>query len=360
VDAVTKWPGALRILETFPEVNVAMCNRATSNAAPGALAIMGAVMWRSVRGAVVLCAVAVACAPEPPVPARTVVRFTVGTPGGGIYTLADALVREYQASFPDLDIEVRDRPADVNNATTVARGDADFAFSYADAAYTAYVAGARQAEPAVDQIRGVAVLQLAPIHLVVGRHVAARGVRDLAGLRVGIGPPMGSTQIEAVLLLEAYGVDRSRMRLESGPFDRAAEQLSRGELDAFFEVATYPADSVRLALSDGAVLLPLNGPIIDALRRESVFLNPTIIPAGAYPGQSTPIHTLGVHNLLVCRRDLDEHLVHEFTRHLFELLPSLVTEQDSLRLVDLRQAPATPIPLHAGAARYYRERELAR
>jgi TRAP-type uncharacterized transport system substrate-binding protein len=31
-----------------------------------------------------------------------------------------------------------------------------------------------------------------------------------------------------------------------------------------------------------------------------------------------------------------------------------------LRLVDLQQAPATPIPLHPGAARYYRERELAR
>jgi len=74
---------------------------------------------------------------------------------------------------------------------------------------------------------------------------------------------------------DAYGVDRSRMRLESGQFDQAAEQLS----------------------------------IIDALRRESVFLNPTVIPAGAYPAQSAPIHTLGVHNLLDCRRDLDEHLV---------------------------------------------------
>ena len=307
-----------------------------------------------------LCALAVACTPEPPAPTRSVVRFTVGTPGGGIYTLADALVREYRASFPDLDVELRDRPAAVNNVTTVARGDAEFAFSYADAAYTAYVAGARQADPAADQIRAIAVLQLAPIHLVVGRHVAARSVRDLAGLRVGVGPPMSSTLLEAVFLLDAYGVDRSQMRLESGPFDEAAEQLSRGTLDAFFEIATYPAASVRRALSDGAVLLPLNGEVIEALRRQSVFLNPTVVPAGAYPGQSAPIHTLGVHNLLVCRRDLDEALVYEFTRRLFELLPRLVTEQDSLRLVDLRQAPATPIPLHAGAARYYRERELAR
>src|SRR6185369_3109027 len=109
-----------------------------------------------------------------------------------------------------------------------------------------------------------------------------------------------------------------------------------------------------------ATLVPLEGPVIDVLRHQSVFLNRTVVPANTYPGQLTPIHTLGVHNLLVCRRDLNESLVHELTGRLFELLPSLVTDQDSLRLVDLHQAPATPIPLHDGAARYYRERELER
>jgi TRAP transporter TAXI family solute receptor len=317
-------------------------------------------MLRSLLAAAVPCAVALACASEPPRPARAVVRFTVGTPGGGIYALADALVREYRRSFPNLDFVVRDRPTAVGNVTTVARGDADFAFSYADTAYSAYVAGARGPVPPIDQIRGVAVLQLAPIHLVVGHHVAARSIRGLAGLRVGVGPPMSSTLLEASLLLDTYGVDRSQMHLESLPFDQAAERLSRGTLDAFFEIASYPAESVRRALSDGATLVPLEGPVIDVLRHQSVFLNRTVIPAHTYPRQATSIHTLGVHNLLVCRRDLDEGLVHELTGRLFELLPSLVTDQDSLRLVDLHQAPATPIPLHDGAARYYRERELER
>jgi len=38
------------------------------------------------------------------------------------------------------------------------------------------------------------------------------------------------------------------------------------------------------------------------------------------------------------------------------MLPSL----SMLALMDVDQAPATPIPLHDGAARYYRERELSR
>jgi TRAP-type uncharacterized transport system substrate-binding protein len=72
------------------------------------------------------------------------------------------------------------------------------------------------------------------------------------------------------------------------------------------------------------------------------------------------IRDMGVLYLLVCARDLDEPLVYNLTRRFFEVLPSLVPQQDSLRLVDLQQVAATPIPLHPGAARYYRERELAR
>ena len=46
------------------------------------------------------------------------------------------------------------------------------------------------------------------------------------------------------------------------------------------------------------------------------------------------------------------------TRRFFDALPSLSSSQDALRFIDLEQAPAMPIPLHEGAARYYREREL--
>ena len=60
------------------------------------------------------------------------------------------------------------------------------------------------------------------------------------------------------------------------------------------------------------------------------------------------------------RRDLDETLVYDLTRRFFEALPSLSSSQGALRFMDLDQAPATPIPLHDGAARFYRERELLR
>jgi len=319
---------------------------------------MGRILRRS---AVVLCAVAVAaaaaCTTQSPPPTHAVVRFTIGSPGGGLYPLGQALVKDYRKSFPELEVEIREYPATV---AAVARGDADVTLGYADVVYTTFVGNALEGAPPSDRVRGMAMLQVAPIHLVVGAHTTARSVRDLAGLRVGVGQALSSTQLEAETLLEAYHVDRSRMRLEPLPYEVAAERLSQGTLDAFFIVASYPAESVRRAMAQGAVLVPLDGPVIESLRHESLFLQPTVIPASTYPGQREAVHSLGVHNLLVCARDLDEQLVYDLTRRFFDVLPSLVPQQDSLRLVDLQQVAATPIPLHPGAARYYRERELAR
>jgi TRAP-type uncharacterized transport system substrate-binding protein len=51
--------------------------------------------------------------------------------------------------------------------------------------------------------------------------------------------------------------------------------------------------------------------------------------------------------------------VYELTDALFDVFPDLSSERLTLQM-DLEQAPATPIPLHEGAARYYRERELTR
>jgi TRAP transporter TAXI family solute receptor len=96
------------------------------------------------------------------------------------------------------------------------------------------------------------------------------------------------------------------------------------------------------------------------LRQAYPFFSRAVIPSGTYPGQGKAVRTIGVDSLLVCRADLSEALVHDLTQRLFEILPLLSSSQQSLGPIDLDRAPATPIPLHAGAARYYRERELSR
>jgi TRAP-type uncharacterized transport system substrate-binding protein len=64
--------------------------------------------------------------------------------------------------------------------------------------------------------------------------------------------------------------------------------------------------------------------------------------------------------LLAARADLDAAVVRRVTATLFDMLPRLSRELRFLRSMEIERASATPIPLHPGAALYYREKELGR
>lgn len=304
-----------------------------------------------------LAAVSVASCQRPvPPAARQVVRVTTGTPGAGFYPLSQALAAAWAKAFPSLDVQVQDSAGSVSNVEALQRGAADVGLAYADVAYTAYVGRLGDRPHAFDALRGIAVLELTPVHLVVRRDRAITDAASLRGRRVAVGPAGSGSALTAQIVLKALGIEMDDIRVEALRYNEAAARLGAGTIDALFVTGSDPVESVRAAVRAGARLVPLTGPAIERLRHDYPFYRHTVIHGGTYPGQAEPVATIGVDNLLVCRAGLDEGTVHDLTRQFFAALPALST----LNFMDLDQAPATPIPLHDGAARYYRERELSR
>jgi uncharacterized protein len=297
-----------------------------------------------------------ACHQTQPPPARRVLRLTTGTPGARFQPLGQALAAAYATAFPGVDVRSRESDGSVANVDILQRGEADVGLSYADVAYMAYVGrlGGRQ-RPFTD-LRGLAVLELAPVHLVVAARSPIMDATGLRGQRVAVGPAGSGSALTAQIVLKALGIEAPAVRVESLRYNEAAARLAAGTIDALFVTGTDPVDAVLTSTTGGARLLPLSGRAIDKLRHDYPFFRPTVIPGGTYPGHPASVHTIGVDNLLVCRRGLDEAMAHDLTRAFFSALPLLPMPN----FVDLEQAPATPIPLHEGAARYYRERELFR
>jgi len=145
------------------------------------------------------------------------------------------------------------------------------------------------------------------------------------------------------------------------PLENLPEALESKRVTGAFVLAGYPLE----ILNESARKVPLRlleiGPEVAArIRAQYPFLKPWVIPANTYVGQHEPIRTVAVEYLLVCRDDLDEKLVYVLTKALFEGLPRFAQDHEKGWHVDADWASATPVPLHAGAARYYRERELLR
>ena len=240
------------------------------------------------------------------------------------------------------------------------RGAADLGFAFADVTYLAFVGRLDEEPRPFDRLRGVAVLQLTVVHVLIRPGSGITSIEQLRGRRVALGPTGSGTAITAKVLLEAFGVPIAEVRGEYLPFLQSANGVVRGELDAAFVSAGYPAESVLTATRGGANLLEVSGPVVERLRTNYPFLRVALIPAGTYPTVRGPVHTVGIDTLIACSTDLTETLVYRLTKTFFDVLPELATQVDALRRMDLARAPATPIPLHDGAARYYRERELLR
>jgi TRAP transporter TAXI family solute receptor len=289
---------------------------------------------------------------------RTVMRLATGPRGGGFFPLGEQVAGTLGALMPNVDIQTIASSGAVSNLEAVQRGDADLGFTFADVAYIAFNGQLDDNRVSFDRLRGIAVLQLTPISLVARAGAGIKGPGDLRGRRVAVGPLGSGTALTANLILHAFGLDPPAVHVESISFQEAATRVLAGTVDAMFDNAIGQSDSLKRATEGGARPVPIEGPAVDRLRHDYPFFKVMILPREMYPRTSRGVHTIGVDGLLICRRDLDEGLVYEVTKKLFGSPQS--PSDSGLGLMDLDQAPATPIPLHDGAARYYRERELSR
>lgn len=232
------------------------------------------------------------------------------------------------------------------------RGTIDFSMPLADVAYLAYSGQLEEMPGRFDQLRGMAVLNLNTVHLVAGGHTTVRTIGDLRGLNISLGPPGSAIAPIAEQLLKAHGISLNDVDGKRLPNPQFADNLARRRIDAAFVTFPLPNAGVTTVAKGGARLVEIAGPAIEELRTRYPYLKRTVIPRLTYPNQHEPVHTIGVDVLLVCRADLDERVV-------YRLLEAYFATRPATRPPDLERAPATPIPLHPGAARYYRQRELA-
>jgi uncharacterized protein len=288
-----------------------------------------------------------------------VVRVLTALAGGGFHSLAVELVNAYRQAMPGVTFETAPSPSAPGSVEAVHLGTADLSFAFADYVYFAYEGRLKTGQPPYDRLRAIADLGATPVQLIVRRDLRIDSVAQLRGLRVGIGLAGNATEITVDLLLRAYNMTMADVKAVNLTTIASAEAVAEGRLDAMFSDTIYPADAVRIATRAGARLVPLTGPGIDRLRRQYPFFRVAMIPRFAYPEIDYDVVTVGVNSLLICRRDLDEKLVYQLTRSFFEALPT-ISQGTALRMMDVERAAAAPIPLHDGAARYYREQEVMR
>jgi TRAP transporter TAXI family solute receptor len=274
------------------------------------------------------------------------------------YVYAEGMAAVFRDVLPGLRPAVLTTGASVENLRLVASGSAEIAFSTADAAADACMGAPPFVGPLPVQALGRIYENY--LHLVVRRDRAITSVPGLRGRRVSLGAPASGTELFATRLLPIAGLnpDRDLVAQRLDP-DVAANAVAGGRLDAMFFSGGIPTGAIaNLARRVPVALLELASFVPQLRTRYGEVYVERTIPASAY-GLGTPTATVGIPNYLVVARWMDERVGYAVTRALFEHRDRLAAAHPAGSRLDRGAAVNTlPLPLHPGAARYYREAKV--
>jgi TRAP transporter TAXI family solute receptor len=253
-------------------------------------------------------------------------------------------------------VKLRQRYSDgsVDNAWLLSRGEADYAIIQGDVAAAA-MAGedvfSRGAPLAT--LRAVGGLFPEAIHVAVRPDSPIRGVAQLRGRKVGIGPLASGTRFDAVAVLAAFGLTPADLAEASEEASTAAiERLRRGQLDAVFVTASPPMRALqRLAAETGIRLLPMTREATQRLADARAGLTPLTLPANTYPRQAAAVQTVAAVALLVTTSDAPAGEVERVADLVFGRMTVGTTGgADLVKVSPGNELRGVTIPLHPGAA----------
>jgi TRAP transporter TAXI family solute receptor len=294
--------------------------------------------------------------------ARSSSRFisiATGGSGGVYYPYGGGLAKILNDGIPDIRATAEVTAASVDNLKLIRDGRADIAFTLADTLADA-VAGrgafAGRPVPAVS----LAVLYSNYTQIVTLASSGIRRVADLGGRTISTGSPGSGTEVTAIRLLTAAGIDPERGVSRQGlGVSESADAMKDGKVDAFFFSGGLPTAAIQdLSHTPGITIrLVPSADLIPTLRRDQGDLYFEMqIPAGAYPGVDAPVPVVGVANVLVVNRSMPDDLAYDITRLLFEHQQELASIHPEARNLSLATAvKGSPAPYHPGAARWYQK-----
>lgn len=281
-------------------------------------------------------------------------RFATGPAGGPYNAFGQALAKAVAASDHRLEVVPVTTSASVDNLRKLDDGAAELALAMADVAEDAVLGRESFSRPV--PVTALARVYVNYTHLVVPADGPVRSVKDLAGRPVAAGAAESGAQVVAARLLRAAGLtgERSVRALRLG-LAESVKALREGTVDALAWSGGVPTPALAaLAREVPLRFLALDG-YVGALRGTyGPVYTAVTLPTGAY-GLREPVGTIGVGNYLTARADVPERAVRELLQVVFDQWRVLLREVTAGARLEPRFAISTGrVPLHPGAAAYYR------
>lgn len=282
-----------------------------------------------------------------------------GSPGGVYYSLGGGMAVVIEKNVPGLRCAAESTGASVENGRLVGNGESDMGMLMGSIAHNAREGKA----PFEKKFPLVALFQMypAPEHIVTTKQSGIKSIRDLKGKRVAVDVPGSGAQAMAKLILSEYGFDLEKdLKLANLSQSESVAALKDGVVDAAFFNFAYPASAIMdLASTRDLVLVPMEKDMLKKIVAKYPFYVPVTIPKGTYPKVDGDVLCLGDSNVMAASEKMSDEVAYEVVKGIFSNVTqgkyALVNVHPAAKQLTPANAVNTSIPLHPGAARYFRE-----
>jgi TRAP transporter TAXI family solute receptor len=282
--------------------------------------------------------------------------IATGGTGGVFYPLGGGIATVIRENVDGYDATVQETNASVDNMLLLKNGSAQLALATGDAVADA-AKGAGQFEGNPVDVCSLGIVYNNFIQAVSVQGAGIASVEDMAGKVVSVGAPGSASEITALRILEAAGIDPENgvQRRQLGVAETVAG-LRDGTVDAGFWSGGLPTGALIDLASDGDMVLVPNGQYAQPLAAEfGDYYFAKDIPAGTYQGQTQPVPVIAAPNVLVTSASMDEQLQENIARAVFENKEALVQVHPAAAELDAAAAGASFVKTCPGAQRYFDE-----
>ena len=285
------------------------------------------------------------------------IAIATASAGGAYYPVGVGLSEILKKTFPNMSVSVEVTGGTVENPGLVNLGDCEIGIANSDMAYFALV-GETPFESEHPNLKGW-INGMAPgvVHYAVLNNSGINTLSDLKGKRIAVGPQGNSTSLFLAKVLGVLGISWDEITPSYLSFADGIQALVDGKVDMAIVSAGPPVSSIiELAASGKAWhLIDFDEEFTAKFLEAYPYYISYTIPANTYNGQTEDVHTTATTNMLMLNANLSEEFVYQMTKAAFENLSDWAAAANSVKTITLENAPNTSIPLHEGAARYYRE-----
>jgi len=185
-------------------------------------------------------------------------------------------------------------------------------------------------------------------------------LKGLSGMSMAMGKQNSGTIGSNTVLMSGLGIDINKdYKLVHAGYGPSADALANGQAIGAGMPSGPPTGAITklMAANEGKfTILNVTAEQAKAMDGGRNLWVPYTIAAGTYPGQTKDITTIAQPNFLAVNANVDEEHVYLLTKTLYENLGFLSAIHPATKAMSAKKAMAgLPVPLHPGAARYYKE-----